>query len=120
ARGPGARHGRRAAGPRAARPPAGAGGHGLRRSAPAVPRTHRTAQRPDARQREGAEGVTDVFLGVIAGSVLVMALLQVAAVLVTARTVRRVNETVTRLEQDMRPIVNDLRAIAAETARATG
>jgi hypothetical protein len=63
--------------------------------------------------------VNDLFLGIIAVAVLVMAIIQVAAIVFAARTVRRVNDAVGRLEHDVRPIVLNLQAMSADAARAT-
>jgi len=63
--------------------------------------------------------VTDVFLGVIAVAVLVMAAIQVAAVIVAARIARRLDRFADRLEQDFRPLVASLQALTADAARAT-
>jgi hypothetical protein len=57
--------------------------------------------------------VSDVFLGVIAAAVLVMAIIQVAAIVFALRAARRVGDTVTRLERDVKPIVADLQPIVA-------
>lgn len=62
--------------------------------------------------------MTDLFLGIIAVSVLVMALLQVAAAVWAARTARRVDDVVARLERDLNPILQSLQTISAEAARA--
>jgi hypothetical protein len=63
--------------------------------------------------------VNDVFLGVIAIAVLVMAVVQVTVVVIALRATRQIGHTMTRLEQDLRPIVSNLHAITAEAARAT-
>ncbi|MBI4263112.1 MAG: hypothetical protein HY657_01945 [Acidobacteria bacterium] len=63
--------------------------------------------------------MTDVFLGVIAAAVLVMAVIQVAAVVFATRAARRLDRLADRLEQDVRPIVVSLRALTADAARAT-
>ena len=63
--------------------------------------------------------MTDVFLGIIALAVLVMAVIQVAAVVFAARAARRVDRLADRLEQDLRPIVSNLQALTAEAARAS-
>ena len=55
--------------------------------------------------------MTDVFLGVIAVSVLAMAIGQVAAVIVAARAVRRVGDRLGRLEETIRPIVANVQRI---------
>jgi hypothetical protein len=61
--------------------------------------------------------VSDVFLGVIAGSVLLMAVLQLAALVLAARTAKRVDALVARLEHDVRPILDALQALSTEAAR---
>ena len=53
-----------------------------------------------------------VFLGVIAGAVLVMALIQVGAVIAAARLANHV-------EREMAPLVANLHTIGAEAARAS-
>ena len=63
--------------------------------------------------------MTDLFLGIIAVAVLVMATIQVAAVVFAARAARRVGDVVSRLEDDVRPIVRNLQVMSAEAARAT-
>ena len=62
--------------------------------------------------------MTELFLGIIAVSVLAMAVIQVAAAVVTARMVRQMGETVARLEHDLRPIVSNLQTLSADSARA--
>jgi hypothetical protein len=63
--------------------------------------------------------VTELFLGIIAAAVLVMATIQVAAIVFAARAARRVGDAVSRLEQDVRPIVANLQTISADAARVT-
>ena len=63
--------------------------------------------------------MTDVFLGVIAVSVLAMAIGQVTAVVLAARAVRRTGETIGRLEETIRPIVANVQRISDDAARAT-
>ena len=63
--------------------------------------------------------MTDLFLGIIAAAVLVMAIIQVAAIVLAARATKRVGDAVTRLEQDVKPIVTNLQTISAEAARVT-
>jgi outer membrane murein-binding lipoprotein Lpp len=63
--------------------------------------------------------VTDVFLGVIAVAVLVMAIIQVAAIVFAMSAARRIGAAADRLEQDLRPVMSNLQAITAEAARAT-
>ena len=63
--------------------------------------------------------MNDLFLGVIAAAVLVMAIIQVAAIVYAARAARRLGEAFARLEQDVRPILASLQALSADAARAT-
>jgi hypothetical protein len=63
--------------------------------------------------------VTDVFLGVIAIAVLIMAVIQVAAVIVALRVARRLDRFADSLEQGIRPVVASLQALTADAARAT-
>lgn len=62
--------------------------------------------------------MNDLFLGLIALAVLVMAVVQVAAIVFAARAARNVGEAVSRLERDVRPIVTNLQTISADAARA--
>ena len=61
--------------------------------------------------------MTEVFLGIIAVSVLVMASIQVAAIVFAARAARRVSEAMARLEEEMRPIVANLKIVSADAVR---
>lgn len=61
--------------------------------------------------------MTEVFLGIIAVSVLVMASIQVAAIVFAARAARRVGEAMARLEEEMRPIIANLRIVSADAVR---
>ena len=58
-----------------------------------------------------------MFLGVIAVAVAVMAVIQVAAIVVAVRTARRVGDAVARFEGDVRPIVTNLRSMSMDAAR---
>jgi hypothetical protein len=62
--------------------------------------------------------VSDVFLGVIAAAVVVMALIQIAVIIVAMRAGRRVGDAVARFENDVRPIVTNLKSMSADAARA--
>jgi hypothetical protein len=62
---------------------------------------------------------SNVFLGIIAGAVLVMALIQVGAIVAGARLVQRVNRLAEQVERDMGPLVANLHTIGAEAARAS-
>jgi hypothetical protein len=63
--------------------------------------------------------VSDVFLGIIAAAVLVMAAIQVAAALFAARAVRRLERLADWLEQDIRPVIVNLQGLSTDAARAT-
>lgn len=61
--------------------------------------------------------MTEVFLGIIAVAVLVMAIIQVAAIVFAARAARRVGEALARLDEEMRPIIANLKSVSADAAR---
>jgi ElaB/YqjD/DUF883 family membrane-anchored ribosome-binding protein len=61
----------------------------------------------------------DVFLGLIALGVLVMATIQVGAIVFALRAARRVEGAIGQLQQDVQPIVANLQAMSADAARAT-
>jgi outer membrane murein-binding lipoprotein Lpp len=63
--------------------------------------------------------LSGVFLAIIALSLLAMAAGQVAVVVMAARAVRRLGDTVDRLEKDVRPIVANVQTMSADAARAT-
>jgi hypothetical protein len=63
--------------------------------------------------------MSDLFLGLIAFAVLVMAAIQVAAVIIAMRLARRVDRLADRLERDARPIVASLQSLTADAARLT-
>ena len=60
-----------------------------------------------------------VFLGVIAAAVLVMALIQVGAVIAAARLANHVNRLAQQVEREVAPLVANLHTIGAEAARAS-
>ena len=62
--------------------------------------------------------MNDVYLAVIAVAVAVMAVIQVAAIVVALRATRKVGDAVSRLEADLRPVVSNLKAMSADAARA--
>lgn len=61
--------------------------------------------------------MSELFLGVIAIAVLVMAVLQVTAVVFAVRAAQRVGEAVSRFEADVKPIMNNLRSLSSDAAR---
>ena len=63
--------------------------------------------------------MSDLFLGLIAAAVVIMAAIQVAAVVFALRAAQRVGEAVGRLEQHVKPIVADLQAVSSQARRAT-
>ena len=62
---------------------------------------------------------TAVFLGVIALSTLLMAVLQVGAVVTAARLAKRVERIADELQGEIRPLVARVHAIADDAARAS-
>lgn len=62
--------------------------------------------------------MTDLFLGVIAAAVVVMAVIQVAAIVFAMSAARRIGQAADRIEQDLRPVVHNLQTITADAARA--
>lgn len=62
---------------------------------------------------------TAVFLGVIAVSTLLMALLQVGAVVVALRLSKRVERLAGELQGEIKPLVGRVHAIAEDAARAS-
>ena len=63
--------------------------------------------------------MTNVFLGIIAVAVLVMAVIQVAAIIFAMSAARRIGEAADRFERDLRPVMQNLQAITAEASRVT-
>ena len=63
--------------------------------------------------------MTELFLGIIATAVVVMAAIQIAAVVLAARAAKRVDRLADRLERDLGPIVTNLQAVTSEAARAS-
>ncbi len=62
--------------------------------------------------------MNDVFLGIIALAVAVMAAIQVGAIIVAARVAKRVDRLASQIEQDIRPVFENLSAMTADAARA--
>jgi hypothetical protein len=63
--------------------------------------------------------VTNVWLGIIAVAVLVMAVIQVAAIVFAMSAARRIGQVAARLEQNLNPVVSNLQTITSEAARMT-
>ena len=63
--------------------------------------------------------MTDVWLGIIAVAVLVMAVIQVTAIVLAMSAARRIGQVADRLEQNLNPVVSNLQTITSEAARMT-
>jgi hypothetical protein len=59
----------------------------------------------------------ELFLGVIALSVLVMAIIQVGALVAALRLARRVDQVSRQIEQEIKPLISNLTSVANEAAR---
>lgn len=62
--------------------------------------------------------MNDLFLGIIALAVAVMAAIQVSAIVVAARLAKRLDRLATQIEQDIKPVFQNLQALTTEAARA--
>jgi hypothetical protein len=62
--------------------------------------------------------VNDLFLSIIALAVTVMAAIQVGAIIVAARLAKRVDRLATQIEEDIKPVFQNLQALSTEAARA--
>jgi hypothetical protein len=62
--------------------------------------------------------VNDLFLGIIAVAVALMAAIQVGAIIVASRLAKRVDRLAAQIEHDIRPVFHNLNAMTAEAARA--
>lgn len=60
----------------------------------------------------------ELFLGIIAFAVVVMAAIQVAAIFAGLRLARRVDELATQIDQEIKPLIANLSALSSEAARA--
>jgi hypothetical protein len=60
----------------------------------------------------------ELFLGVIAVAVMIMALIQVAAIVAGIRLARRVDQIATQLDQEIKPLIANLIAFSSEASRA--
>lgn len=63
--------------------------------------------------------MTNVWLGIIAVAVLVMAVIQIAAIVFAMSAARRIGQVADRLEQNLNPVVSNLQTITSEAARMT-
>jgi len=62
-------------------------------------------------------GWSVAFLGLIAAATLVMAVIQVGAILFAARLARRLERLVTVIERDVKPVLENVTAVSASAAR---
>jgi len=62
--------------------------------------------------------LNDVWLGIIAMGVAVMAAMQVGAILVALRLAKRMDRLASQLEQDIKPVMASITRMTAEAARA--
>jgi len=62
--------------------------------------------------------LSEAFLGLIALAVLVMAGGQIVVVMMALKATRGLNETLNRVEREMRPIVSNVQAMSADAQRA--
>ena len=62
--------------------------------------------------------MTDVWLGIIALAVVVMAAIQVGAIVLGLRLARRVDQLTTEIERDVKPLIKNLTDMTAEASRA--
>jgi hypothetical protein len=62
--------------------------------------------------------LNDVWLGIIAMAVAVMAAIQVGATVVALRLAKRVDRLAGQLEQDLKPVMANITRLTAETSRA--
>lgn len=63
-------------------------------------------------------GIAELFLGIIALAVLVMALIQVGAIIAGLRLAKRVDRMADQLERDIKPLLANLTTVSSEAARA--
>jgi tetrahydromethanopterin S-methyltransferase subunit B len=62
--------------------------------------------------------VTELWLGVIAVAVVVMAVLQVGAAVAALRLARRVDALTTEIQRGIKPVVSNLTSVSGDAARA--
>jgi hypothetical protein len=63
-------------------------------------------------------GTGELFLGIIAFAVLIMALIQIGAIFAGIRLARRVDRLATQLDQEIKPLIANLTSLTSEAARA--
>jgi hypothetical protein len=60
----------------------------------------------------------ELFLGIIAFAVLIMALIQVFAIFAGIRLAKRVEQLATQIDQEIKPLIANLATLSSEAARA--
>ena len=60
----------------------------------------------------------ELFLGIIAVAVLIMALIQIGAIFAGLRLAKRVDQLATQIDQDIKPLIANLTVLSSEAARA--
>jgi hypothetical protein len=60
---------------------------------------------------------TETFLAVIAVATLIMALIQIGAIVAAARIARQAQQTLTTVQQEIRPLIAKATAVADEASR---
>ena len=63
-------------------------------------------------------GWSDVFLGVIAVATLIMAVIQVGAIVAALRLARQAQAAMTSMQQEVRPLIARVNTIAEDASRA--
>jgi hypothetical protein len=64
-----------------------------------------------------SSGWSDVFLGVIAVATLLMALIQIGAIIMALRLARQAQQAITSVQQEVRPLVAKAHLIVEEASR---
>ena len=60
---------------------------------------------------------SEIFLGVIALATLIMAVIQIGAIVAAARIAKQAQQTLTTVQQELRPLVSKAQAVAEEASR---
>ncbi len=60
----------------------------------------------------------ELLLGIIAVSVMIMALIQVGAIVAGIRLAKRVDQLATQIDREIKPLIANLTALSSEAARA--
>lgn len=60
---------------------------------------------------------SETFLGVIAAATLLMALIQVGAIVAILRLARQAQQTIAEVQRDVRPLIEKVTAVADEASR---